>query len=264
MGKSDLRNVLSCPICSCDKYWKVRRGGLLCVKCRSEYRSPPPPVRLSQNQWRTIVRWFVLEQSVSIISEQSGISRYKVMKALQHVRTLMHSQTPEVFQGEVEVGATSYSKIKNRPFRNYTCIKKKNMPDQVVFGALCRGGLVRAKLVSGYDAEMFRYLLKEWVAPGSIIYSSSFKYFPDLKSIGFVHRTVNMKKGIHLGKGCHINGLKGFWGYLKTKLLSRGGIRRERVSLYLAEYVWRYNNRGKSTKEKINTIIKLIKDTTNL
>ncbi|KKK68071.1 hypothetical protein LCGC14_2947750 [marine sediment metagenome] len=264
MNKSIVKNIVSCPNCSCDKYWKVRRGGLLCVKCRSEYRPPPPPVRLSQNQWRTIVRWFVLEQSVSIISEQSGISRYKVMKALQHIRKLMRSQTLDVFQGEVEVDATLYGRVKNRPFRKYTRTKSNSKPDQVIFGALCRGGFVKAKLVSGYDAEMFRYLLKEWVAPGSIIYSSSFKYFPDLKSIGFVHRTVNMKKSIHLGEGYHINGLKGFWGYLKTKLSSRGGIRRERVGLYLAEYVWRYNNRDKSTKEKIHTIIKLIKNTTNI
>ncbi len=259
-----MKNIVSCPNCSCDKYWKVRRGGLLCVSCRSEYRPPPPPVRLSQNQWKTIVKWFVLEQSVSIISEQSGISRYKVMKALQHIRTLMRSQTPDVFQGEVEVDATLYCRAKNIPFRKHTCTKNSSKPDKVVFGALCRGGFVRAKLVSGYNAETFRYLLKEWVAPGSKIYSSSFKYFPDLKSIGFVHRTVKLNKGIHLDKDCHINGLKGFWGYLKTKLSSRGGIRRERVSLYLAEYVWRYNNRDKSTKEKIHNIIKLIKDTTNI
>ncbi len=133
----------------------------------------------------------------------------------------------------------------------------------MVFGALCRGGLVRAKLVRGYDTEMFRCLLKEWVEPGSIIYSSSAEYYPDLVGIGFVHRPVNLKKG-HLDRDCHINGLKGFWGYLKTRLSNRGGIRRARVRLYLAEYVWRYNNRDKSTKEKINTIIKLIKDTTNI
>ncbi len=137
-------------------------------------------------------------------------------------------------------------------------------PDQVVFGALCRGGFVRAKLVSGYDAEMFRYLLKKWVAPGSKIYSSSIEYFHNLEDIGYVHKTVNLKNANHQDKGCHINGLKGFWGFMKTKLSNRGGIRRERVGLYLAEYVWRYNNRGKSTKGKIHTVIKLIKDTTNI
>ena len=264
MNKSILKNIVSCPKCNSDNYWKVRRGGRLCVKCRSEYRPPPPPVRLSQNQWRTIVKWFVLEQSVSIISEQSCISRYKVMKALQHVRTLMHSQTPEVFQGEVEIDATLYGRVKTRPYRNHKHIKKKRISDQVLFGALCRGSFVRAKLVYGYDVETFRYLLKEWVEPGSIVYSSSIKCIPDLEDVGYIHRTINLKKNNRHGEGCHINGLKGFWGYLKTKLSNRGGIRRERVRLYLAEYVWRYNNRDKSTNEKIHIIIKLIKDTTNI
>jgi len=41
----------------------------------------------------------------------------------------------------------------------------------------------------------------------------------------------------------HINGLEGFFGFLKRQLASREGIRREKLPLYLAEYVWRYNNR---------------------
>jgi hypothetical protein len=41
------------------------------------------------------------------------------------------------------------------------------------------------------------------------------------------------------GKGNHINGMEGFWGYLKRKLASKGGIRREKLPLYLGEYVWR-------------------------
>ncbi len=37
------------------------------------------------------------------------------------------------------------------------------------------------------------------------------------------------------------NGREGFWGYLKRNLSAKGGIRRDRLPLYLAEYVWRYN-----------------------
>jgi transposase-like protein len=264
MGKFELKNTISCPNCSCSKYWKIRRGGLLCVNCRSEYRPLPPPVRLSRNQWKSIVRWFVLEQSVSIISEQSGISRYKVMKALQHIRKLMHSQAPDVFQGEVEVDATLYCRAINRPIKKAARTKKENISDSVIFGALCRGGFVKARLVSGYQIEIFKDLLKEWVEPGSIIYSSSVKYFPDFESIGFRHMPIKLQKSVQQDKGNHINGIKGFWGYLRNKLLSRGGIRRKRAYLYLSEYVWRYNNRGKSTKEKIHAILILIKDSTNI
>jgi len=59
-------------------------------------------------------------------------------------------------------------------------------------------------------------------------------------------------------EGNYINGLEGFWGYLKRQLSSRGGIRKEKRALYLAEYIWRYNNRKLSTEEKINKLLFLL------
>jgi len=60
------------------------------------------------------------------------------------------------------------------------------------------------------------------------------------------------------GKGNHINGLEGFWGYLKRKLASKGGITRSRLPFYLAEYVWRYNNRTDPERVKIRRILQLL------
>jgi transposase len=60
------------------------------------------------------------------------------------------------------------------------------------------------------------------------------------------------------GKGNHINGLEGFWGYLKRKLASNGGIRRDKLHFYLGEYVWRYNHRRESDKMKIQRILRLL------
>ena len=58
------------------------------------------------------------------------------------------------------------------------------------------------------------------------------------------------------GKGNHINGLEGFWGYLKRRLAAKGGIRKERLPLYLAEYVWRYNLRNDSIQIQKKLIMK--------
>jgi transposase-like protein len=56
----------------------------------------------------------------------------------------------------------------------------------------------------------------------------------------------------------HINGLEGFFGFLKRQLASRGGIRRERLPLYLAEYVWRYNNRDLTIDQQIEKLLNLV------
>jgi len=60
------------------------------------------------------------------------------------------------------------------------------------------------------------------------------------------------------GQGNHINGLAGFRGYLKRMLAAKGGIRKERLPLYLAEYVWRYNHRGLEIKDQIKCILDLL------
>ena len=59
-------------------------------------------------------------------------------------------------------------------------------------------------------------------------------------------------------QGSHVNGLEGFWGYLKRRLAAKGGVRRERLPLYLAEYVWRYNHRRLLGPEQVKTLFKLL------
>jgi transposase-like protein len=59
-------------------------------------------------------------------------------------------------------------------------------------------------------------------------------------------------------KGNHFNGLEGFSGYLKRKLASKGGIRREKLPLYLGEYIWRYNHQTESEREKVKRSITLL------
>jgi len=58
------------------------------------------------------------------------------------------------------------------------------------------------------------------------------------------------------GRGeVHSNGMEGFWGYLKRGLKTTGGIRRDRLGLFVSEEVWRYNRRKDSEKEKIERLL---------
>jgi transposase len=69
----------------------------------------------------------------------------------------------------------------------------------------------------------------------------------------------HQKKEYAIGKN-HINGLEGFFGYLKRKLASKGGVRRKYLSLFLSEYVWRYNYRQLTIDQRVNRLMKLLKD----
>ena len=97
------------------------------------------------------------------------------------------------------------------------------------------------------------------VTQATIVCSDTFKSYTGIAARGYVHRLVKHEQQEYSdGQGNHINGLGGFWGYLKRMLAAKGGIRKERLPLYLAEYVWRYNHRGLKIGDKIKCVLSLI------
>ena len=94
---------------------------------------------------------------------------------------------------------------------------------------------------------------------GSVICSDTWKSYTGIAAKGYIHRLVEHGKGEYADThGNHINGLEGFWGYLKRKLASKGGIRKERLPLCLAEYIWRYNHRNLTINKQIDNLLNLL------
>ena len=55
--------------------------------------------------------------------------------------------------------------------------------------------------------------------------------------------------------------LEAFWAYLQRQLRATGGIRRERLGLYLAAFAWRYNHRTVPPPEQVQELLELIRQT---
>jgi transposase-like protein len=114
-------------------------------------------------------------------------------------------------------------------------------------------------IVDDIGTETLQPLISRKFSAGSIVCSDTWKAHNCIASREYVQRLDNHgEKQYSDGKGNHINGLEGFWGYLKRKLVSKGGIRREKLPLYLGEYVWRYNHRNENDNVKVKRIIKLL------
>jgi transposase len=108
---------------------------------------------------------------------------------------------------------------------------------------------------------MLQPLISRKVSSGSTVCSDTWKAYTGIAARGYVHRLVNHgEKKYSDGKGNHINGLEGFWGFLKRKLASKGGITKQKLPLYLAEYVWRYNHRNDSDRIKMRRILSLLEN----
>ena len=128
-----------------------------------------------------------------------------------------------------------------------------------MFGLYARRGVVYAKIVDDAESKTLLPLIRKHVKRGSTINSDTWKGYTGIAAHGYVHRLVKHNDGEYSdGKGTHINGLEGFWGYLKRQLVTKGGIRRDRLGLYLGEYVWRYNNRKLAVDKQTKKLVSLL------
>lgn len=176
---------------------------------------------------------------------------------------LMTRDVPPPFKGIVEVDETylgGQAKNKRLAVKVREHSKRgRGTTKQPVFGILCRSGHVWAELIANTEARDLQPLIQKQVKQGSVVCSDTWRAYTGIAAQGYVHRLVEHgKKEYSDRKGGHINGLEGFWGYLKRKLAAKGGIRRTRLPLYLGEYVWRYNHRKLTLSQQVEYVLKLL------
>lgn len=256
-----VRKKTKCPKCSKTKFWKTSDERLKCKNCRMMFTVKKNPHSVEDEILREIVSEFLLEHSTNLILGRVKISKHKLLKILTLLRTAMTKDVPDVFSGIVEVDETYLGgQWKNKRLNTKIISAKskrgKGTTKQPAFGILCRNGKVWAELVEGVEAEDLQPRIERQVEKGTMICSDTWRGYTGIAAKGYVHRMVNHSKNEYSNKrGNHINGLEGFWGYLKRKLAARGGIRRKKLHLFLGEYVWRYNHRKLDFKSKENRLL---------
>ena len=258
-----MRKTYKCKKCGKKSFWKIRRNHLKCRYCKSEISRRFGCLNISRNTWKMIIHWFILEQSSNRIQEQTNISKYYILKALMLLRKQMLVDIPKVFSGIVEVDETYLGgQWKNKRLSVKVKLPKsrkgKGTTKQPVFGILCRSGQIWAELIDGVEAIDLQPIIQKQAKAGSTVMSDTWRGYTGIAAKGYVHRQVEHGKEYVSIEGNHINGLEGFWGYLKRKLQAKGGIRKSRLHLYLGEYVWRYNHRYMNVKEQTKYLLNLV------
>ena len=255
-----MQRNLNCPRCGCKKLWSIRRGKVRCSACRYEWTPGKLPLQLVRREWQKLLHWFLRGLPARAIAQETSLERKRVLRALMYVRVAMQKDIPDVFSGTVEVDETYLGgqwKNKRLSERKKGTLRGRGTRKTPAFGILCRGGKVWAQIVPDVEARTLLPLITKQVEPGSTVCSDTWKSYTGVAANGYVHRLVKHQEGEYSdSKGNHINGLEGFWGYLKRRLAAKGGIRRERLPLYLAEYVWRYNHRNESIQLQKKQLLK--------
>ncbi|MBI4200095.1 MAG: IS1595 family transposase, partial [Chloroflexi bacterium] len=241
--------------------WKVRRGKRRCAACRYEWRPRALPLRLTRAQWRRLLRWFLLEQSTVVIARETRLEHKRVLRALRLVRQAMARDVPPAFSGAIELDETLLDRLrKNRSAarRAQGRTLGRGTTKQAVFRIMWREGQVRAEVIPSLEAKTLLPFLKKNLVRGTVVNSEGRHTYTGIAAGGHIHRLVSPRQGVRGGRGGRLSPLEGFWAYLKGRLASKGGIRLDRLPLYLAEYVWRYNHRSLSIADQVKRLLKLI------
>jgi len=206
-------------------------------------------LRLTRRQWRALLEWFVRGMTSAQIAHETQLERKRILRALTVVRLAMLESAPE----GVRPSPGGRGPPPQYAHDSESGDRWRGRPRAAVIGLRLAGEFVWADVLPDDDAGPIGSLrdrknareLHETMAPeyDAAVYR------------GHLYRLAGGADG---QPAAPFGQLEGFWAYLHQRLRSKGGIRRARLGLYLAEYAWRYNHRKLSAREQIRQLMKLI------
>jgi transposase-like protein len=177
----------------------------------------------------------------------------------------MTDHVPIVLSGTCEADETYVGGTwKNRAvhIRKQGTKRGRGTSKQPIFGVIERAegerSRVRVWLTPDTKNRSLIPHVRRTVAPGSTIYTDGRKGYRRLPRYGYAHDWVDHEAGKYARGDVHTQNIDGYWGLLKTHLDSIGGIRKDRLHLYIGEHVWRFNFRHLTRKEQMDRLYPLL------
>lgn len=220
---------------------------------------------MSENEWGKIVEIFMRERTIVRIAEELQVSQKTAQKAAHHIRLTMKDVVPTAFGGPVEMDETyigGQRKNKKLHIRRIAGKRGHGTDKLPIVGIFDResGQVVVRVEPRKLDTRFIFGLIKQHVRDHATIFTDGFKMYRGLTRLGYHHEFVDHAGGELVRGRVHTNNIEGFWGILKRKLGCIGGMRRDRLHLFVGEIAWKYNHRSLTTKEREQTLLGLILD----
>lgn len=178
-------------------------------------------------------------------------------------RMVMLHDLPTNFAGTVEVDETYIAGTwynKRWSVRQQGTKRGRGTTKQPIFGIFERPRkVVRAWMIPDVRKTTIMPIIRTHVVVGSIIYSDGYELYQKTPAFGYHHDYVEHDQNEYARGDVHTNSMEGFWGLLKRRLRSTGGVRRERLVWYVNEEVWRYNHSTFTEVAQIQKLLQLLK-----
>jgi len=208
----------------------------MAMKNKYAYRA-----RVSEHQFRRLVRLFALDLDATQIAELSGLNRNTVNRYLRGIRTRIatfcEASTP--MAGEIEVDESYFGARRVKGKRGRGAYGKT-----AVFGVFKRNGHVYTEIVSDCSKATLQAIIRGRVDLDSVICSDGWRGYNGLVDVGYGrHLRVDHGRNEFARGRTHINGIEGFWGFAKSRLTRFRGMNKQTFYLHLKECEFRFNHR---------------------
>jgi transposase len=193
--------------------------------------------RLTTNKRNRLLEFFVAGATARAAAEVLSVNRNTARLFFHRLRIIIMEEQEKCspFTGEVEVDE-SYFGGKRKGKRGRGAGGK--VP---VFGLLKRGGKVYTQIIPDAKASTLMPIIKDRIAPDSIVYSDSLPSYNALDIADFRHFRINHSQ-LFADRHNHINGIENFWNQAKRHLRKFNGVPKENFNLFLKECEFRFNN----------------------
>lgn len=268
-----------CPYCHYGRYWKVRRYKLKCKKCRREFSNFKYPVlgiRATEKEWKQCIKIFLRERTINRIVDETPLGYRRAQKMAHYLRLCMSKDMPSKFKGITEIDETyvgGQRKNKKLHIRRLSPSRRGHGTDKLpIVGLFNRDtGQVYVEVLKrdlkGRGSKIFKIMgiIKKRTAKGSLIYTDTYQLYKHLNTYHECkHESVNHYQGEYSRGSIHTNNIEGFWGILKRRLGCIGGMKRDRLYLFVSEITWKFNHRKISLKQREEKLLNLIKNNPDL
>ncbi|HEY5295648.1 MAG TPA: IS1595 family transposase [Gaiellaceae bacterium] len=188
--------------------------------------------------------------SAKQLERELGVTYKTAWRMFNLIRNRLMTQDYQgPLSGEVEADETFVGGKPRESYRRQVAANGWNMQTAywdrkaVVFGAVERGGQVRASVVPTSRGHVVRNKVREYVVPGSMLYTDDYQGYRKLGGT-YTHRRIRHKDRVYVEGDTHTQTIEGFWTLTKNGI--RGvyhSVSKKWLQGYLNEYAWRYNHR---------------------
>ena len=212
--------------------------------------------KISEKQFRAIIRYYSLDIEATKIAQLIGISRPTINRILKAIRQRIAEfcETESPFEtGEIEIDESYFGARRVRGVRGRGAYGK-----HIVFGLIKRGGKVYTQVVRNCSATELLPIIRGKVSEESIVYTDGFKTYDGLVDLGYKkHHRIKHRQNEFAHGTNHINGIENFWAIAKTRLIKFRGIHKSTFYLHLKECEFRFNYRNHNLYK---LLLKIIRD----